>query len=49
MLGTIIEGLMVLLVILGFVFEKKLIMFEDKIITKIKKKTKERPTNVFKS
>lgn len=49
MLGTIIEGLMVLLVILGFVFEKKLIMFEDKIITKIKKKIKERPTNVFKS
>ena len=49
MLGTIIEGLMVLLVILGFIFEKKIIAFEDKIITKNKKKTKERATNVFKS
>ncbi len=35
---TIIEGFMVLAVIFGFIFEDKLIEFEERIIRKIKRK-----------
>ncbi len=36
--ATIIEGFMVLAVIFGFIFEDKLIEFEEHIIRKIKRK-----------
>lgn len=36
--ATIIEGFMVLAVIFGFIFEDKLIEFEERIIRKIKRK-----------
>lgn len=39
MISTIIEFLMVVSIIFGFIYEEKLIEFEDKLAEKFKKRT----------